>query len=413
MINYPDKLNIIFDKLKSHNIKPIIVGGFIRDFLLHIDSKDIDIEVYGISSFTQLQNLLKEFGSVNVVGKSFGVCKLYFEDYDLDFSFPRRDNKIKRGHKGFEIEIDTTLDFKTAASRRDFTINSMGYDVTLKKILDPFNGLSDLKHKILRAVDTNSFSEDPLRVLRAVQFSTRFQLKIDSNLFATCKDMVLNNMLEELPKERIFEEIKKLLLYSKEPSKGFRLLKELGSDIYTNNIHVVDKISKQLTSDEQTNLALMLAALCHDFSQETTAKFIRKLTNENRLLQHVLLLVENSKEIDKIYLEGITDYTLFKLATKVKIEEILILSSSIYFSKNNSSVYEAYNIIYKRAKELNILNKKSPMILKGKDLLKLGFTASPEFSDILNSAYEAQMMGKFKTNKDAIIWLKSKKSIVK
>jgi tRNA nucleotidyltransferase (CCA-adding enzyme) len=215
MIDYPSKLDTIFDKLKSHGIRPIIVGGYIRDYLVDIESKDIDIELYGISSFTKLQNILKEFGSVNVVGKSFGVCKLYFEEYDLDFSFPRSDNKVKSGHRGFEITIDTTLDFKTATSRRDFTMNSVGYDVVERKILDPFGGLDDFKNKTLKALNLESFGEDPLRFLRAVQFATRFELKIENDLFSICKDMVTNGLLEELPKERIFEEIKKLLLYAK------------------------------------------------------------------------------------------------------------------------------------------------------------------------------------------------------
>ncbi|MDQ1337773.1 MAG: hypothetical protein QG617_740, partial [Campylobacterota bacterium] len=170
MIDYPDKLNIIFEKLKSHRIRPVIVGGFIRDSLFKIESKDIDIELYGALTFKKLQKILQEFGTVNIVGKSFGVCKLKFEDYDLDFSFPRRDSKIRSGHRGFDVTIDSTLDFKTAASRRDFTINAIGYDVVEKKVLDPYNGINDLKEKILRAVDEKSFAEDPLRVLRAAQF---------------------------------------------------------------------------------------------------------------------------------------------------------------------------------------------------------------------------------------------------
>lgn len=406
MINYPDKLNIIFDKLKNFNIKPIIVGGFIRDYLLDIDSKDIDIEVYGISSFLELQNLLKEFGSVNIVGKSFGVCKLYFEDYDLDFSFPRRDNKIKNGHKGFEIEIDTTLDFKTAASRRDFTINSIGYDVTLKKILDPFNGINDLKNKILKAVDNDSFAEDPLRVLRAVQFSTRFELKIQNNLFATCKDMVLKNMLEELPKERIFEEIKKLLLYSKKPSKGFELLREFGSDIGSKNIYILDEIAKQLTTNMQTNLILMLAGLCYDFNENRVKNFISRFTNEKILSDETLKLVKLHNEIDNIFASGITNYKLYKLASKIDISKLLILNSSLFFTKNSSKVYKAGNEIKKRAKELNILEQKLPPLLAGKDLLKLHLKPSPLFSKILDEAYEAQMKEEFYSYEEAVKWLK-------
>jgi len=106
MIDYPNKLNNLFDKLLNLNINPIIIGGYVRDFLLKIKSKDIDIELYGISSFSKLEEILNEFGDVNSVGKSFGVCKLRVDDLDLDFSFPRIDSKIDKGHKGFEIKID-------------------------------------------------------------------------------------------------------------------------------------------------------------------------------------------------------------------------------------------------------------------------------------------------------------------
>ena len=105
MLDYPNKLNIIFDKLLINSIKPIIVGGFVRDFLLKIDSKDIDIELYGISSFEKLEHILEEFGDVNSVGRSFGVCKLKVDDLDIDFSFPRIDSKIDKGHKGFDVKF--------------------------------------------------------------------------------------------------------------------------------------------------------------------------------------------------------------------------------------------------------------------------------------------------------------------
>ncbi len=403
IINYPSKLNIIFDKLKNYGIKPVIVGGFVRDSLLKIESKDIDIEVYKVSSFAQLEDILKEFGNVNVVGKSFGVCKLKFEDYDLDFSFPRIDNKVKSGHRGFDVELDSNLDFKTATSRRDFTINAIGYDVMEKTVLDPFCGIDDLRDKILRAVNLESFIEDPLRVLRATQFCARFNLKIEDNLFFTCKDMVSKNLLAELPKERIFEEIKKLLLKSQKPSYGFKLLKEFGSDIYTDNILVIDEIAKRLTTNNQTNLALMLAGLCYNFELTQAENFILKLTNEKELLKRVINLIQANNEIDKNYAD---DYLLYKLAVKVNIDELLILSSSIYFAKNSSKVYRVGEEIYKRAKGLNILKGKLPPLLMGRDILELGLKASPKFSKILDEAYEAQMHGKFKNHNEAMLWLK-------
>lgn len=407
MIDYPGELDTIFDKLKSYGIRPIIVGGYIRDHLAGIESKDIDIEIYGISSFSKLQNILKEFGSVNIVGKSFGVCKLYFKEYDLDFSFPRTDNKVKSGHRGFEITIDTTLDFKTATSRRDFTINSIGYDVIEKKILDPFNGLDDFNNKRLKAVNLKSFGEDPLRVLRAVQFAARFDLKIDDNLFLVCKDMVKKGLLNELPKERVFEEIKKLLLYAKKPSRGFELLREFESDLYTKNTSVLDEIAKQRTTNKHTNLVLMLAALCYDFSQKSAHSFIKKVTDNKEIINRSLLLIEKYNEIDNIFKTGLEDYKLYKLATEVKIDELLILSSSIYFANCNEKIYKAGEEIKKRAIELNVINKKLPAFLAGKDILDFGLEPSPLFSEILHNAYEAQMRGEFNDRTNAILWLKN------
>lgn len=406
MIDYPKKLNILFDKLNKNSIKPIIVGGYVRDKLLKIDSKDIDIEVYNISSFKKLEDILKEFGSVNSVGKSFGVCKLQMGNLELDFSLPRSDSKIDSGHRGFEVSINPNLDFKTAASRRDFTINSIGYDVLERKILDPFNGISDLKSKKLKAVDRCKFIEDPLRVLRAAQFCARFDLKIDEELFELCKNMVDNNKLEELPKERVFTELKKIILKSKRPSIGFKLLKDFGTDFYTDNMYVLDEISKQLTSDSKTNTVLMLSGLCYNYSGIQASQFILNISDEKELLKRVMPLIENHNEIDKIYLEGISNYALYKLATKVNIEELLILSSSIYLSRDSCGVYIAGSEIRQKAKKLNILNRKLPPILGGKDLLKYGVEPGVKYSEILHLAYETQMSEEFSSHEEALIWLK-------
>jgi tRNA nucleotidyltransferase (CCA-adding enzyme) len=399
MIDYPRELDEIFDKLKIYSTRIVIVGGFIRDSLLNIDSKDIDIEVYGIESFTKLENILKEFGNVNSVGKSFGVCKLQFKTYDLDFSLPRSDNKIDIGHRGFEVNINSNLDFKTATSRRDFTINSIGYDVINKEILDPFNGVGDLKNKLLKMVDEHSFIQDPLRVLRAVQFYARFELNIDDNLLKICKDMVSKNMLNELPKERIFGEVKKLLFKAKKPSIGFELLKKFGSDLYTDNIYILDNI--KLINNPKTNIILMLGALCYNFSINKSTIFIQKLSDEKALLERVLPLIQNHHKIKT----NLSDYKLYKLATKVKIEELLILSKIIY--KEIPNICEICDIIEKRANKLNILKKRVTPLLTGKDILKFKIKPSPKFSQILDVAYEAQMSSKFTTQKEAIEWLKS------
>ena len=412
MIDYPNKLDKIFDKLLISSIKPIIVGGYVRDSLLKIKSKDIDIELYGISSFKKLEKILEEFGDVNSVGKSFGVCKLKFDDLDLDFSFPRIDSKIDKGHKGFEIKIDSSLDFKTATSRRDFTMNAIGYDIESKKILDPYNGREDLNNRILKAVDIKKFTDDPLRVLRAIQFSARFNLSIDNELFITCKNMIENSLLDELPKERIFLEIQKLFLKSPAPSLGILLLKKLGSlklfiellslqnTDFDQTLMAIDKMSTLKTTDETTNTVLMLALLSYKLSISSREKFLSQLTNSKSLIAKILILLKHQNFIN---FDEFIDYDIYVLATQVNIEEFILFHKAI---SNSKKKLQSLDKLQKRAKELGILNKKAEAILQGKDIIKLGLKPSKEFSKILDRAYRAQISGEFTTKKDGNIWLK-------
>lgn len=401
MIEYPNELDKIFDKLDKYTIKPIIIGGYVRDYLLKKPSKDIDIELYGISSLNLLQNILEEFGNVNNVGKSFGVCKLSLKNWEIDFSLPRRDSKVKDGHKGFEVQTDITLDFKTATSRRDFTINAIGYDVKNKKILDPFNGQEDLEKSLLRAVDLKKFDEDPLRVLRAVQFSSRFNLSLEKNLHQKCKEMMQKNVLNELPKERIFDEIKKLLLKSKKPSLGILLLKDIQGFLFFEEFSSLSEMEFQTMlsalDNIKSNITLMLSIICTFFSEKKRTSFLSKMTNEVALIKNILTLLNTS-----IDLNNITNYEIYKLAMQVNIEEFLCYKNAIELGNNVHSIEN----IKTKAIELNVYNNKLKPLLQGRDIIKLGLKPSKEFSRMLNAAYEAQMRDEFITYEDALVWLK-------
>ena len=409
MMKYPKSLDTIFNKLYENDITPVIVGGYVRDIFLGIDSNDIDIELYGAASLDKIEKILQEFGNVNSVGKSFGVCKLLYKNLDLDFSLPRRDSKITSGHQGFDISVDTNLDFTTAASRRDFTINAMGYDVKKKKILDPFGGKKDLKNKILRAVDNKKFQEDPLRVLRAVVFASRFAMKLDNSLELTCKQMIEDRLLEELPKERIFDEIKKLLLKSDKPSIGFYLLKELGvfsyfkefqtldAQEYKEIIHALDTLKNLYITNDKEFVILALALLTSKFTDIQTQTFLQRMTNEKKLIEKILTL----HQID-FNLEEFSDYDIYTLATKIDIE---FYSHYLHVTQDKRQNIEN---LRKKAKKLGVLHNPAPALIKGKDLLRLGLQPSKEFSNILSSAYEAQIQNKFKDKTDAMKWLNSR-----
>jgi tRNA nucleotidyltransferase (CCA-adding enzyme) len=407
MIKYPQSIDTIFNKLYKHNIKPVIVGGYIRDTLLNIPSNDIDIELYGVASFDEVQNLLKEFARVNNVGKSFGICKLVYDNLELDFSLPRKDSKIASGHQGFEITVDSNLDFKTAASRRDFTINAIGYDVKNKQILDPYHGRADLEKKLLKAVDNEKFKEDPLRVLRAVVFASRFHMTLDTALEFTCKDMIKQKLLEELPKERIFQEIKKLFLKSNKPSIGFNLLKNLGAfsffkeldtlndKAYKELLNAIDNLKYLQITNEKEFVILALAVLTSKFSNTLTKTFLERITNEKKIIEKVFLL----HEID-FNLENFNECDIYTLATKIDIE---FYSHYLHVTENNKNKIE---YLVQKANMLSVLHHPIPALIQGKDLIELGLQPSKEFSKILEYAYIQQIKNNFENKKDAILWLK-------
>jgi len=300
----PEILKIISKRLHKYNAKAIVVGGSVRDHFLKLPIKDYDIEVYGLDTMEDLEKILSEFGSVNLVGKSFGVLKFVYEKEEYDFSFPRTESKVAQGHRGFEVHTDGKMDFKTAANRRDFTINAMGYDIEEKSFIDPFNAQIDIAKEILRHIDDNSFVEDPLRVYRAIQFSARFKYALADETKVLCKDMIKKGMLKELPKERVYGEWKKLLLKAEKPSMGFELMRELGvlqyfpelqaiidvpqdptwhpeGDVWIHTMMTLDVMHQELEIRNEKleikdKLRLLFAILCHDFGKAGTTAFDEK-----------------------------------------------------------------------------------------------------------------------------------------
>jgi len=409
IITYPKILNPIFNELYKHDINPIIIGGYVRDFMLNIKSNDIDIELYNVASLKNVEKILKKFGNVNSVGKSFGVCKLAYKNLDLDFSLPRIDSKISQGHLGFNVEVDSSLDFKTATSRRDFTINAIGYDIKNQELLDPFHGLKDLKNKILKAVDITKFDEDPLRVMRALMFASRFEFNLDDALLFKCKKMMNENILQELPPQRIFQEIKKLLLKSKKPSYGFLILKEidgfnffdefnsLKDKEYLDVISSLDYFKSYNFNDDNKSIIIMLSILLSKFSNNKIESFLNKLTNSKKIITDISTFVHTQFNLTQF-----DNYNVYKLATKVNIELYCYYLNAVNHNKTNKDIM----ILLKKAQALNVLNTKKKPILEGKDLINLNLKPSKLFSKILEDAYNAQLKEEFKNKKEALIWLK-------
>ena len=201
--------------------RALVVGGWVRDHLLAVRSKDVDIEVHDLDA-DRLESLLAGFGSVHAVGRAFGVFRV--GGIDVDFSLPRRDSKRGPGHRGFDVTPDPSLGFAEAARRRDLTVNSIGLDPLTGEVLDPHGGRRDLERRVLRATDPARFPEDPLRGLRVAQLAARLEMEPDEELVALCRTLDLG----ELSGERVFDELAKLLLRAARPSIGFRFLEDTG-----------------------------------------------------------------------------------------------------------------------------------------------------------------------------------------
>lgn len=281
--------------------RALAVGGYVRDLLLGKESKDIDIEVYGVSA-ERLEKLLEDLypGRINTVGRSFGILKVSLGNgLDIDVSIPRTESKTGIGHKGFAVEGNPALSIQEAARRRDFTWNALAADLVSGEIIDAFFGIEHLKAGLMVVTDAERFQDDPLRVYRAVQFASRLGFKIEARSMELMKDMVSKGVLEELPRERITEELVKLLLKSEKPSLAFELMRELGiieryfpelhaltltpqdpewhpeGDVWVHTMrvldstsHIVNSSSANFSSNEK--IQALLGALCHDLGKPLT-----------------------------------------------------------------------------------------------------------------------------------------------
>jgi len=454
MIALPNVLIPVVETLIERGCRPVVVGGYVRDGLLGIPSKDIDIEVFDVESLETLALYLQPFGQLNSVGKSFGVLKLRLEKIEVDFSIARLEKKVGEGHRGFEVTLDSSLEFKEAARRRDFTINAMGFDLKEKRLLDPYGGQKDLESKLLRVVDEETFVEDPLRLYRAVQFTGRFGLRPDEAFIPLAQKMVAQKMLGALPKERVFEEIKKLLLKSERPSVGFLLMREVGmlayfkelqdligvpqdpiyhpeGDVWVHTMMVIDEMSKLHGDDEKQNLLLSLAALTHDLGKANTTKvvdgriraigheltglplceqFMARLSDEKAVTEALLPLVKHHLKPLQFYKQGAKSAAILRLARSVNIEQLVLLAKADFLGRTTPEAkagrFEAGEWLLERAAALHVRREPLPPLIQGRDLVKMGLHPSKAFKAILERAYEAQIEGLFKSHDEALIWLR-------
>lgn len=477
--------------------RAMLVGGCVRDELMGIEPKDFDLEVYRIEP-ERLKEILERFAAeisassiarsgntenftedeapsvrvgfdgdlidrgksvgvpLSVVGAAFAVYKV---GRHIDVSMPRRERKTGRGHRAFVIEGDPEMSFKEACSRRDFTVNAILKDPLTGEIVDPFNGRQDIDDKVLRHVSDDTFPEDSLRLLRAAQFAARLKFDIEPNTVSLCKETDLS----DLPKERIWGELEKILLLADEPSRGLKwlydlravekLFPELASlvgvpqepewhpegDVDVHTMMVADEARKLIDDlPYEKKVTVMLAAVAHDLGKppttqffdgrwrshshdeagvEPTISFLDRLgiytINGFDVREQVIQLVRYHLKPGEFYKanakQPIGDGAFRRLARKVEPDLLYRVAKADSLGRNPDWLpperrfgSEAQEWFIERVRELNIERKAPEPILLGRHLIELGLEPSRQFKKILDAVYEMQLDGNVTTLEEAV-----------
>lgn len=434
---------LIASSVKSLGGRTFFVGGYVRDKLLGIENKDIDIEVHGITE-EQLKQVLSTIGYIDErkVGGSFGIYNL--KGYDIDIAMPRSERPVEGGgHKDFEVVVDPFIGYEKAARRRDFTINAMMEDALTGEVLDYFGGVYDLERKVICHVDDNTFQDDPLRVFRAAQFAARFGFGIAIQTIELARSMDTST----LTRERIAGELDKALLKSDTPGNFFSLLEFMNhlrgwfpevhalmgvqqdpkhhpeGGAYIHTMRVLNEAAKH-RSEVSNPRDFMVAALCHDFGKATTASFseekgkwqaighdkegveiargfVKRLYNDKRMESHVCNMVENHMRplnIAKAHLENpekSNKAAMHMFDESISPRELILLAKCDHDSRMvypNMETFDKYQEVLDK-----LLGDYRQMMLTphvtGIDLIDMGYPQGPKFKEIMDYAHKVRLAG--------------------
>ncbi len=438
--------------------RALVVGGWVRDRLRAAAggppdapaTPDLDVEIFGVAE-DRLPALLAPFGRVEAVGRSFPVYKVSSPGRagQIDVALPRRESKRGRGHRGFEVHGDPSMTLAEAARRRDFTVNAISWDPLADRYEDPCGGRVDLEAGILRAVDLATFGDDSLRVLRAVQFAARFAFTLDEPTADLCRTIPL----DDLPAERIWGEVEKLLLLAQRPSIGLDLALRLGvverlfpdllplvgceqepewhpeGDVWVHTLMVVDR-ARALNADlDRSRLTtVMLAAVCHDLGKPSTTAVIdgriRSPDHEEAGVAPTLRMLDalNVHSIDGFDVRGqvvglvanhlkpgmlhkapqVGDGAFRRLARKVDLELLARVARADCLGRTGTFDCSAMDWFLARARELDVAHRAPDPLLLGRHVLALGVPPGPRVGEILRQVYERQLDGEVASVEDGV-----------
>jgi tRNA nucleotidyltransferase (CCA-adding enzyme) len=457
-LHLPTDLRAMLDAVRRAG-RPRLVGGGVRDWLLGLSPKDFDIEVGG-TDFESLHRLLAPFGSTDVIGRSFGVIKVRSRSTgaEYDFSLPRRESKTGAGHRGFAVQPDPTLSDAEAAARRDFTVNAIALDPFTHAIIDPHGGQEDLRRRVLRHTSA-AFVEDPLRVLRAFQLAARFNFTLAPATAALCRTIA--GAFAELPVERIWGEWEKWAIKAQQPSRGLAVLEETGwlehfsevaalrgtpqepewhpeGDVFTHTQHCCDALvalAAWQTADAARRRLLMFAVLAHDFGKPATTARTEKRgvlrwvspgheSAGGPLTQSFLRRIGAPLDLDPpaaalvvhhlAHHHGQAEFSnasVRRLARRLAPATIDDLAVVMRADSNGRPPLPSHEIharideLVARAHALQLADAAPKPIILGRHLLQLGMKPGPQFTPIIDAAFEAQLDGAFSDEAGGVAWV--------
>ena len=440
----------VVELLRDAGGRPFLVGGCVRDALLQVPVLDVDIEVYGLGTRQIEAALRKEFGIITV-GAAFGVTKL--KDFPVDVSVPRRENRTGAKHTDFDVQADPSMTPKDAAERRDFTLNAIMWNPFTGEVVDPWGGVADLQARRLRHVSAK-FAEDPLRVLRAMQFAARFEFMVAPETVALCASL----SQADLPPERLMEEWTKLILRGVKPSVGLNFLRDCGWTKFYPELHAMigvpqdpewhpegcvwthtglclDAFAKARVGNRDEDLIVGLSVLLHDVGKATTTKkephddrwhaygheeasfnlapkFLSQITREVKLIDSILPLVRWHAQPWELFRAKAGDAAVRRLANKVvRIDRLVRVDEADRKGRGSKSTAEPSPQgiwLTERAAALHLQDSAPKKIVLGRHLIAMGHKPAGWFSEVLEEAFEAQLDGAFADEAAGVTWLKER-----
>lgn len=451
-ISVPEPVLRSAGALQAAGGRVFLVGGAVRDAMLGRPVKDFDLEVFGLPA-EAVASSLSAVARVEPAGDSFPVFKvagLPGLDGQIDVALPRRDSKKGPGHRGIAAVADPFMPIAEAARRRDFTINAMMLDLADGGLEDPFGGEADLAARVLRVVDASTFTEDPLRALRAAQFAARFEFEVEPATARLCASMPLG----ELPAERIAGEIEKALLQARRPSIAFALLAQWDQlkaiapellplattpqdpewhpegDVWTHTLLVIDEARKLIDDlDKPRALAVMLGALCHDLGKPPTTKFedgrIRSRGHEEAGVEPTLSLLDRwnihtrdgyalRDQIVALVRDHLKPGMLFpvrdevsagairRLARRVEADLLYRVATADCLGRTGTFSTEAMEWFIAEVRRLSVERSAPAPLLQGRDLLALGMKPGPSVGKLLAEVYEQQLDSRVSSHEEAL-----------